>query len=172
MVDNPFSAGRTNATMAQLELSPGLQVLDAGCGPGRMTIPMARAVGPEGKVMAVDIQPEMLRRAQHKASHASLFNIQFLHAALGQGSLPSSTFDRAVLVTVLGEIPDQVGALREIYASLKPGGFLLVNEVMGDPHYQTIRKVRALAEAVDFRPGPCEGNALAYSLRLEKSLRA
>jgi ubiquinone/menaquinone biosynthesis C-methylase UbiE len=169
MVDNPLSKGRTNATLAYLQLSPGLQVLDAGCGPGRLTIPIAQAVGPKGNVVAVDIQPDMIRRARDKASQASLSNIEFLNASLGQGSLPSSTFDRAVLVTVLGEIPDREGALREIYASLKQGGFLLVNEVMGDPHYQTVGKVRALAEGVGFTPGPIHGRLLAYYFMLEKS---
>src|SRR5216684_8007362 len=63
MVDNPLSQGRTNATLSHLKLSPGLRVLDAGCGPGRLAIPIAQAVGPQGSVLAVDIQPKMLRRA-------------------------------------------------------------------------------------------------------------
>ena len=168
MVDNPLSRGRTNATLAQLELSPGLHVLDAGCGPGRLTIPIARAVAPQGHVLAVDIQPDMLRRAREKAAEASVSNVEFLNAALGGGQLPAATFDRAVLVTVLGEIPDREGAMQELYASLKPGGFLLVNEVMGDPHYQTAGKVRSLAEKVGFLPGPVYGRALTYSMKLEK----
>jgi ubiquinone/menaquinone biosynthesis C-methylase UbiE len=168
MVDNPLSRGRTDATLAQLELSPGLHVLDAGCGPGRLSIPIARAVAPQGHVLAVDIQPDMLRRAREKASAASVANVEFLNAALGGGQLPAATFDRAVLVTVLGEIPDRAGALQEIYASLKPGGFLLVNEVMGDPHYQTASKVRSLGEKAGFLPGAIRGGVLAYFMRLEK----
>lgn len=169
MVDNPLSRGRTNATLAQLELSPGLRVIDAGCGPGRLTIPIARAVAPHGHVLAVDIQPDMLRRAREKAAEASVSNIEFLNAALGGDRLPAATFDRAVLVTVLGEIPDREAALQELYASLKPGGFLLVNEVMGDPHYQTAGKVRTLAEKVGFLPGTVFGGPLAYSMKLAKS---
>jgi ubiquinone/menaquinone biosynthesis C-methylase UbiE len=168
MVDNPLSRGRTNATLAQLELSPGLHVLDAGCGPGRLSIPIAQAVAPQGQVLALDIQPDMLRRAREKASNASVSNVEFLNAALGGGRLPAATFDRAVLVTVLGEIPDREGALQEIYASLKPGGFLLVNEVMGDPHYQSASKVSDLAEKAGFRAGPVQGRALSYFMRLEK----
>lgn len=168
MVDNPLARSRTNATLAQLELSPGLHVLDAGCGPGRLSIPIAQAVGPRGHVLAVDIQPDMLRRAREKASLASVSNVEFLNAALGGGRLPTATFDRAVLVTVLGEIPDREGALQELYASLKPGGFLLVNEVMGDPHYQTASKVRTLAEKAGFQRISIQGGALAYFMKLEK----
>jgi ubiquinone/menaquinone biosynthesis C-methylase UbiE len=168
MVDNPFSMRRTAATLRQLMLTPGLKVLDAGCGPGRLAIPIAEAVAPLGSVLAVDIQPDMLRRARDKAENAAITNIRFIEAGLGLGALPESVIDRAVLSTVLGEIPDQHAALREIYASLKPGGFLLVNEVIGDPHYQSLARVKALAKEVGFQAGPVYGSRLAYSVVLER----
>jgi len=168
MVDNRFSRARTRRTLEQLELAPGMHVLDAGCGPGRITVPLAEAVGPEGTVLAVDIQPDMLRRAQAKASDAAVTNVTFLEAGLGAGQLPHAAFDRACLVTVLGEVPDKRAALEEIYASLKPGGFLLVGEVIGDPHYQSVGKVKELAHEVGFQPATRYGNWLAYSIRLDK----
>jgi len=168
MVDNPLSRRRTNATVARLELLPGQNVLDAGCGPGRLTIPIAQAVAPEGVVYAVDLQPEMLRRARTKATQAGVSNVQFLHAGLGDGHLPRSFFDRAVLVTVLGEIPERSSALREIYSAIRPEGFLLVSEVMGDPHYQSLRTVEALAREAGFLPSGTYGNRFAYSVKLER----
>lgn len=168
MVDNPFSRARTEMTLDQLELSPGMHVLDAGCGPGRLTIPIAQTVGPEGTVYALDIQPDMLSRAQAKASTASLSNVKFVLGSLGTGHLPRGVFDRACLVTVLGEIPDKKAALAEIYSSLKPGGFLLINEVVGDPHYQPPGKVRERAREVGFYPATQHGNWLAYSIRFDK----
>jgi len=168
MVDNPFAMRRTTVTIGQLLLAPGLRVLDAGCGPGRLTIPIARAVTSQGSVLAVDIQGDMIRRTKEKAVREGLTHIEFLKAGLGEGMLPESQFDRGVLSTVLGEIPDRRAALGEIFRSLKPGGFLLVNEVVGDPHYQSQAKVRALAEGVGFRPGKSFGTWLAYSIVLEK----
>jgi len=170
MVDNPLSARRTSATLGHLDLHRGQRVLDAGCGPGRLTIPIARAVGEEGSVLAVDLQEAMIRRARAKVQRAFLGNIEFLQAGLGEGKLPVGRFDRAVLSTVLGEIPDRPAALREIAASLKPGGFLLVNEVLGDPHYQSVAKVRALALETELRPGAFYGGHWAFSLKLEKPL--
>jgi len=168
MVDNPLSRARTRRTLEQLELSPGMHVLDAGCGPGRLTVPIAQAVGPEGTVFAIDIQPDMLSRAQAKARGASVSNVKFLLGSLGAGQLPHAAFDRACLVTVLGEIPDKNAALKEIYSSLKPGGFLLINEVVGDPHYQSLKKVRELAHQVGLRPATQHGNWMAYAIRLDR----
>jgi 2-polyprenyl-3-methyl-5-hydroxy-6-metoxy-1,4-benzoquinol methylase len=88
MLENPISKSRTPAFLSCLELSSGLRVLDAGCGPGRLTIPIAQAVGPNGAVLAVDIQPEMLHRAQANATEAALSNVEFLLAGLGEGKLP------------------------------------------------------------------------------------
>jgi len=168
MVDNRFARARTRRTLAQLELSPGMHVLDGGCGPGRLTVPIAQAVGPEGTVFAIDIQPAMLSRAQAKARDASVSNVTFLLGSLGAGQLPHAAFDRACLVTVLGEIPDKNVALKEIYTSLKPGGFLLVTEVVGDPHYQSLGKVKELAQEAGLQPATHYGNWMAYSIRLDK----
>jgi cyclopropane fatty-acyl-phospholipid synthase-like methyltransferase len=78
-LDNPFTKiNRSDVIVQHLDLQPGMTVLDIGCGPGRLTIPVARQVGQQGEVVAVDIQPGMLRRAQEKAQAANLTNIRFL----------------------------------------------------------------------------------------------
>lgn len=81
-LDNPFTeTNRAAVIVERLELQPGMAVLDVGCGPGRVAIPIASKVGLEGEVVAVDIQPGMLRRAQEKARAAKVTNIRFLEAA-------------------------------------------------------------------------------------------
>ncbi len=167
--DNPFSAATGAASIiAAAGLRPGMQVLDFGCGPGRLTVPAARAVLPAGEVWAVDVQPAMLRRAEAKAIAAGVTNVRFLQARAGDGKLGSTRFDRAFLVTVLGEIPDRRGALAEIFAALKPGGVLTVAEIAMDPHFQRRVTVTSLATSVGFREGKFSGAWYGYSLNLEK----
>ena len=80
----------------------------------------------------MDTQPGMLRRAQEIAQAANLDNIGFLQASMGDGQLAVGRADRALLVTVLGEIPNREAALGELFATLKPGGILSVTEIIFD----------------------------------------
>jgi tRNA A58 N-methylase Trm61 len=168
--DNPLTkTNRSQTIMDWLGLDPGMKVLDAGCGPGRLTVPAARSVGQEGEVMAVDVQERMLARARRKVEEAGLENVVFLQAALGEGKLPADRFDRAMLVTVLGEIPDKTAALKEIYGALKPGGILSVTEVILDPHFQSREAVLRVAGEVGFEERAFFGNKLAYTMHLGKA---
>jgi ubiquinone/menaquinone biosynthesis C-methylase UbiE len=168
-MDNPFTrTNRARVIVGQLGLAPAMKVLDAGCGPGRLTLPLAEVVGPQGEVLAVDLQDGMLTRVREKVKAVGLQNVRYLQAGLGDGKLPQSTFDRALLVTVLGEIPDQVAASKEIYNALKPGGILSVTEVIFDPHFQRRDAVLKVAHAAGFREKNFFGRKLAYTLHLEK----
>ncbi len=167
--DNPFAkVHRSDVIIEHLDLQPGMTVLDIGCGPGRLTIPAARRVGPQGHVVAIDIQPGMLSRARDKAVAANLTNIRFQEAAVGEGKLKHNNSDRALLVTVLGEIPDRPAALKEIFDALKPGGILSVTEIIFDPHYQRRARILRLAGEVGFREKAFFGNWVAFTLNLEK----
>jgi ubiquinone/menaquinone biosynthesis C-methylase UbiE len=149
-----------------------MTVLDAGCGPGRVTIPLAQAIGPQGQVVAIDIQPRMLQRARNKAQAAGLTNIKFVELAIETGKLGSDQYDRVLLVTVLGEIPDRLSALQEIYRALKPGGMLSVTETFFDPHYQSRATILRLASSAKFKERAFFGNRLAFTLNLEKPIRS
>ena len=168
-LDNPFCrTNRAAVIVEHLELQPGMAVLDVGCGPGRLTIPIARHVGEQGHVVALDVQAGMLRRAEEKAKAGKLNNIQFLHAGIGKANLGRNQFDRALLVTVLGEVPGRDVALKEVFAALKPGGILSVTEIIFDPHFQSCHTVARLAGAVGFREKAMYGNRFAYTLHMEK----
>ena len=169
-LDNPFTrTNRAAVIIEHLELQTGMTVLDAGCGPGRLTIPIAQKVGDEGTVIALDIQPGMLNRVKNRARNANITNIQFVEAGIGQGKLTGNLFDRALLVTVLGEIPDQEAALKEIHEALKPGGILSVTEIMFDPHFQSRKTVMKIAKSIGFNEYNYFGNRIAFTLNLEKS---
>jgi len=167
--DNPFCKINRAATIIEhLDLKRGMKVLDVGCGPGRLSIPIAQKIGPKGEVVAMDIQEGMLDRTREKAKTSGLTNINYVHGGIGAKKLKARDFDRALLVTVLGEIPDQAAALKEIYECLKPGGFLFVTEIIFDPHYQRRGKVLQLAQLAGFREKDWFGNSLAYTVNLGK----
>lgn len=168
-LDNPFTkTNRAAVIIEHLDLVPGMTVLDMGCGPGRVTVPVAEKVEKRGRVVAVDIQAGMLRRAEAKAKKAGLSNIRFVQAGAGEGKLERDSFDRALLVTVLGEIPDRDAAMKEIFDVLKPGGVLSITEIIFDPHFQRRSTVTQIAERIGFREKRFFGNAIAYTLHFEK----
>jgi SAM-dependent methyltransferase len=171
-LDNPFTVtNRAGAIIEHLELQPDMKVLDIGCGPSRLTIPIAVRVGPQGEVTAVDIQPGMLRRVREKAQAANLNNIQFLQLGAGEGKLARDLLDRVLLVSGLGEIPDRAAAPNEVFEVLKPGGMLSVTEVIFDPHFQSRETVLRFAGTAGFREKNFFGNRFAFTLNLEKPER-
>lgn len=168
-LDNPlFRNNSARAIIGHLALEPGMKVLDCGCGPGRLTIPTAKEVGPTGQVTAFDVQPGMLERVRDKTQAENLDNIQFVQGGAGEGKLRRNHYDRALLVTVLGEIPDQKAALAEIFESLKPGGVLSVTEVIADPHFQRRASVTEAAASVGFVEQDFFGHSLSYTINFEK----
>jgi ubiquinone/menaquinone biosynthesis C-methylase UbiE len=172
-MDNPFTkTNRASVIIGLLGLQPGMKVLDAGCGPGRLSIPAAQAIGPQGEVTALDLQPGMLTRVEEKAQSAGLTNLRFVQAGLGEGKLEKEYYDRAMLVTVLGEIPEQQAALKEICEALKPGGVLSITEVIFDPHFQSRESVQQVAGKVGLREIGFFGKRLAYTIHFEKSTMA
>ena len=168
-LDNPFTKTNRSAFIVEtLEIADGMTVLDAGCGPGRVTVPLAKGVGPNGNVVALDIQQGMLDRAKVRTENAGLGNVEFINAGLGDGKLPANHFDRAVLVTVLGEIPSREAAFAELFNALKPGGILAVVEVIFDPHFQSRKTVTGLATSTGFHERAFFGHKLAYVIHFEK----
>jgi len=170
LLENPFMNRFAGAEtlLDRAGVVAGMRVLDAGCGPGRVTLPAARRVGPTGDVVALDIQEAMLRRVRQKLNAQGVTNVRPLHAALGDGQTETEAFDRALLVTVLGEIPDKTAALGEIHRALKPGGILSVTEMLPDPDFLTPSAVRRLADAAGFVEDRLLGGFPAFTMNLMK----
>lgn len=165
LLENPLinAIAGAEVTFQRIELHEGMRLLDVGCGPGRLTIPAAQWVGIDGEVAALDIQEPMLRRLRAHIKEKQLHNIHPIHGGAGTGLLEKSYYDRALLVTVLGEIHNQQAALQEIFESLKPGGLLCVTEIILDPHYTRKNKLRSLCEGVGFREVETFSSPLSYS---------
>ena len=174
LLTNPLSPGDGDSTalLDGLGLKPGMRLLDVGCGPGRVSIPAARRVGPDGQVVALDVQAAMLEKLQRRAATGGVANIRTVLGPVEAAGLEADSCDRAVLVWVLGEIPDQAAALRRVFAALKPGGLLAIAETLRDPHYQRVATVLRLADSVGFRRGEYHKGWLSYTLHFVKPAAA
>jgi len=170
LFENPFAEAfvGVDLLLERADLAPGMRVLDAGCGPGRLTVPLAKAVGAHGEVVALDCQPAMLRKLEERMVAEGLHNVRLLRAGLGEGALERGVFDRTILAMVLGEVRDREAALREVFGALRPGGILCVTEVFGDPDYRRPATVRREVEKAGFRLIARHGGFPAYTLNFEK----
>jgi len=168
LVDNPLRQRYMRPVHDRIGIQAGERVLELGPGPGLFTVEAARRAGPEGRLIAVDIQPEMIAQLEHRIRQAGLINIETHVASAYELPVSDASLDRAFLVTVLTEIPDPRRALAELYRTLKPGGVLSITEEFLDPDYpfafETIRRV----EAAGFRLAERYGNFWMYTLNFEK----
>ncbi len=111
-------------------IKPGQTVLDLGCGPGTFTITMAKMVGKSGKVIAVDIQEEMLEIVRTKAAQEGLVSRILTHKSDPDRIGLSEMVDFALAFYMVHEVPNAKAFLKEIACVLKPKGKLLVVEPM------------------------------------------
>jgi ubiquinone/menaquinone biosynthesis C-methylase UbiE len=145
-----------------LEPQPGERLLEIGPGTGYYTLDLAAWVGERGTVEIFDIQQEMLDHTIRAARERGLWNVNPTRGDAQQLGFDDDSFDGVVLVTVLGEIPDQDAALREIARVLRPGGRLIVGELFGDPHMVTLGSLKRRAEAAGLRFARRVGPKLGY----------
>jgi ubiquinone/menaquinone biosynthesis C-methylase UbiE len=112
----------------QLQISAGMTVVDMGCGNGFWSIPLARAVGESGRVLAVDIQREMLIELRKRAEREEIKNIEPIHGGVDDPKLPEKTADITLLVDVYHEFSHPESMLWSIRRSLKPTGVIALLE--------------------------------------------
>jgi SAM-dependent methyltransferase len=155
---------------AVLQPRPGERVLEVGPGTGYYTLEVAEWVTPGGRVDIFDVQQEMLDHTMRRAGQRGLGNIVPTRGDAQRLAYPDATFEAAYLVTVLGEIPDQPAALRELARVLKPGGRLVVGELFGDPHWVSPGRLRRRAEAAGLVAGERSGTPLGYVARFARPL--
>lgn len=144
--------GLSRARLARtLEPRAGERLLEIGPGPGHFTFPMAEQVGDRGSVAAFDLQQEMLDALGGAAEKKGVENIELQQGDATALPYDDASFDGAYLVTVLGEIPDQDAALRELRRVLRPGGRVVFGETILDPHVVPLGALRRRAEAAGLR---------------------
>ena len=150
-----------------LEPLPGERLLEVGPGTGYYSLPVADWLAPEGRLDVLDVQQEMLDHTLRRAQEHGIENITPARADARELPYPDDGFDGAYLVTVLGEIPDQDAALRELRRVVKPGGRIVVGELFGDPHMVTHSALAKRASAAGLSVERKLGGSLWHFTRLQ-----
>jgi len=114
------------ATVSRLRLAPGGNVLDLCCGAGASARPAARAVGPQGHVLGIDIAAPMLELARARTAAEGLGNVEFRSGDATRTGLPDGGFDAVVCVFGVFFAPDMTAFMREMWRLTGPGGVLAV----------------------------------------------
>lgn len=113
-------------TVARVDPRPGARVLDACCGTGASALPAARAVGPRGHVLGIDISAPALALARAKAREQDRSNVEFRAADIERTELPSRSFDVVVCVFGIFFLPDIAAGIAELWRLVRPGGRLAI----------------------------------------------
>ena len=167
----PIFAPVVAEVVRRAALWPGAAVLDLGTGPGAAAFRAAEAVGPSGRVVGVDIAPEMIAIAESEADSRGLPAVQFVEMDAEQLSFPADSFDAVIASLSLMLCPNPNAALREARRVLRPGGRISL-AVWGAAERTAMGRLRILAEEfVAPPPGMTDANTLGDPILVEKLLR-
>jgi ubiquinone/menaquinone biosynthesis C-methylase UbiE len=165
LLDLPRPFMTANRLVAVLAPSPGERILEVGPGTGRYTVPVAARIGPEGRLQVLDVRQSFLDHTIARARRRGYGNVVATRGSGAALPFPDRSFDAAYLVSVLGEIPDPTAALAELRRVLKPGGRLVIGEILLDPDFPRFGWLVGQARAHGLLLERRTGSALAYFAR-------
>jgi len=159
--------------IARSGIREGATVLEIGCGSGAYTLDIARVVGKDGIVYALDIQQSMLdhlNRKLAKEKNKDITNVKVLLGNAYKLSFEEQSIDVIVLITVLQEIPDKTRALIEAGRVLRQDGYIAISELFVDPDYRSRKTTARQVREAGFEAEATEGNFFSYTIRFKKTL--
>ncbi len=133
-------------SFVQLKLKDGMTVCDLGCGNGYWTIPMAKKVGATGKVLAVDIQQEMLQKLDVRAAKEKIQNIQPVLGDIDDPNLPMNEVDLLLMVDVYHEFSHPESMLWSIRRSLTDTGVVALLEYREEDRKVPIKPLHKMSK--------------------------
>ena len=146
------------ATMLDaLRLKPGQTVCDMGCGNGFYTVELAKRVGAEGRVLAVDVQPEMLTLLRARLRKEEITNVRPLLGKLWDPNLPDNGVDLILLVDVYHEFSHPEQMLRAMRRALKPRGRVALVEFRLEDDTVPIKLLHKMSKEQILREFPPAG---------------
>jgi SAM-dependent methyltransferase len=132
--------------LTALKVRPGQTVTDVGCGNGFYTLPLAKLVGEGGKVLAVDIQPEMLHMLDERAKAEGLANIELITGTQTDPQLAPDSIDLILLVDVYHEFSRPKEMLAAMHKALKPGGRIALAEFRLEDRNVPIKRLHKMSK--------------------------
>lgn len=112
--------------VSALSITPGMTVADVGAGTGYFERRLAAAVGANGRVLAIDVEPDMIRYVKERAAREGTPNVEPRLATPADAALGTAAVDRVLIVDTWHHIPARDAYAKKLAAALKPGGFVLV----------------------------------------------
>jgi 2-polyprenyl-3-methyl-5-hydroxy-6-metoxy-1,4-benzoquinol methylase len=148
---------RCSRMLANMGIEPGMTVCDLGCGNGFHTLKMAPLVGPRGRILAVDIQPEMLAMLRARMESEGVENITPILASAHDPRLPQQSVDLILLVDVYHEFSHPEYMLRAMHAALKPNGRIVLVEYRAEDASVPIKPLHKMSKRQIMREFPANG---------------
>jgi ubiquinone/menaquinone biosynthesis C-methylase UbiE len=148
---------RCSLMLENLGVKPGMTICDMGCGNGFYALKLAEMTGPTGKVLGVDIQPEMLRLLQRRARQTGVKNIQPVLGSATDPKLPAGQVDLVLCVDVYHEFSYPERMLAALRKALSPEGVVVLVEYRSEDPDVPIRRLHKMSKQQIMKELPPNG---------------
>ena len=148
--DSREKTEKVSDVLSALQAEPGKRIADIGAGEGFYSLRIARAVGPTGRVTAVDVSEKYLEKLRARVQQDKVTNVDVVVGAVDDPHLPQDTFDAVLIYNAYHEMTTPEPILKAIFMALKPGGRL----VMSEPLHDNVRSATRAEQVKDHEIGP------------------